>query len=28
VPALHFFTFNEVAGTERWRRRTLAQLER
>jgi methylenetetrahydrofolate reductase (NADPH) len=28
VPALHFFTFNEVAGMERWRRRTLAQLER
>jgi methylenetetrahydrofolate reductase (NADPH) len=28
VPGLHFFTFNEVAGTERWRRRTLAQLER
>ena len=26
VAGLHLYTFSEVAATERWRRRTLAQL--
>jgi methylenetetrahydrofolate reductase (NADPH) len=27
VAGFHVFTFNELAGTERWRRRTLGQLQ-
>ena len=26
VPGLHFYTFNELERTERWRRETLARL--